>query len=152
MAIVLAGTNNSNNDDYTPDQIAGGVKAIISELRERLPRTKILLLGIFPRGSSGQRIELKNGRTAAEMNPQWEKIDVVNRTLSEFADGRMVVYSDLNGEFLNGKGELPADVMPDLLHPNSKGYEIWGRAIQPFVERMTSSPGSGNLPPRPSAP
>ncbi len=152
MAIVLAGTNNSNNDDYTPDQIAGGVQAIVAELRNKLPQTKILLLGIFPRGSSGQRIELKKGRIAAEMNPQWAKIDIVNRTLSEFADGRMVVYLDINRGLLNGKGELPVDVMPDLLHPNAKGYEIWSRAIQPVMERMTSSPDSGNLPPHPKAP
>ena len=152
VAIVLAGTNNSNNEDHTPDQIAGGVQAIVAELRNKLPQTKILLLCIFPRGSSGQRLELKSGRTAAQMNPQWEKINGVNRTLSEFADGRMVVYLDINREFLNGEGELPVDVMPDLLHPNAKGYEIWGRAIQPVVERMTSSPELGNLPPRPIAP
>jgi lysophospholipase L1-like esterase len=74
VAIVLAGTNNSNNsnnDDHTPDQIASGVQAIVAELRNKLPQTKILLLGIFPRGSSGQRLELKSGRTAAQMNPQW---------------------------------------------------------------------------------
>lgn len=136
VAIVMAGTNNSNHDDYTTEQIAGGVKAIITELREKLPRTKILLLGIFPRGSIEQRHELKKGRTAAGMNPQWEKIDAVNRTLSTFADGKNIIYLNINREFLNDKGELPVEVMPDLLHPNAKGYEIWGRAIQPTLAQM----------------
>lgn len=142
FAVVLAGTNNSNDDDYTPEQIAGGVQTIVAELREKLPQTTILLLGIFPRGSHEQRIELKKGRTAAGMNPQWEKIDAVNRTLSAVADGKDIVYLNINWEFLNAKGELPVEVMPDLLHPNAKGYEIWGRALQPALAKLIPPPGS----------
>lgn len=139
VAVVMAGTNNSNHDEYTPEQIAGGVRAIVDELRRKLPRTKILLLGIFPRGSHEQRIELKQGRTEAGGNPQWTKIDRVNRMIATFADGRTVVYRNINREFVNEKGELPVTVMPDLLHPNATGYEIWGRAIQPVVKEMIAS-------------
>ena len=138
VAIVMAGTNNSNHDEYTPEQIAGGVRAIVTELRQKLPRTKILLLGIFPRGSHDQRVELKKGRITAGLNPQWAKIDAVNRMLPAIADGREVVYLNINRAFLNEKGELPVDVMPDLLHPNEKGYEVWGRTIQPTIAEMLS--------------
>jgi beta-glucosidase len=137
VAVVMAGTNNSNNDEYTPEQIAGGVQAIVAELRKRLPQTKVLLLGIFPRGSIEQRHEIKEGRTAADISPQWEKIDTVNRMLSTFADGRMVVYLNINRDFLNEKGELPVELMPDLLHPNAEGYEVWGRAIRPTLEKLS---------------
>ena len=44
----MIGTNNASSD--TPDEIAQGVKAIVEELRHRLPKAKILLLGVFPRG------------------------------------------------------------------------------------------------------
>lgn len=138
VAIVMAGTNNSNHDEYSAEQIAGGVRAIVAELRQKLPRAKILLLGIFPRGSHEQRIELKKGRTEAGGNPQWAKIDSVNRMISAFADGEMVVYRNINREFVTEKGELPVVVMTDLLHPNEKGYEIWGRAIQPVVQEIIS--------------
>ena len=144
VAVIMAGTNNSNHEEYTPEQIAGGVRAIVAEIRKKLPQTKILLLGIFPRGSQGQRIEIKQGRTAAGMNPQWAKIDAVNRMLAAFADGREVVYLNINREFVNEKGELPVEVMPDLLHPNERGYEIWGRTMQPVVREMTSPTRSPN--------
>ena len=149
VAIVMAGTNNSNRDEYSADQIAGGVRAIVAELRAKLPWTKIILLGIFPRGSHEQRLELKIGRTGAGMNSQWEKIDRVNRMLPTFADGRHVVFLNINREFLDAKGELPVDYMPDLLHPNEKGYEIWGRSIQPVLATMISPAGTPNSSPQP---
>ena len=139
VAIVLAGTNNSNDDEYTEEQIAGGMEAIVQLLRAKLPDTQILLLGIFPRGSRDQRINLKSGLTEAAMNPQWEKIDRVNRIIETFSDGEHIIYLNINPAFLNDNGDLPVTVMPDLLHPNGKGYEVWGRAIMPTLEKMTGN-------------
>jgi len=147
LAIIMAGTNNTNGDEYTPDQIAGGVKAIIAEVRENLPRTKIILLGIFPRGSGDQRQEIKRGRTAAEMNPQWRKIDQVNKILSTFADGESVFYLNINAQFLDAAGKLPVEVMPDLLHLNAAGYKIWGTAMEPLLKELLSSPDAPELTP-----
>lgn len=138
VAMVLAGTNNSNNDEWTEEQIAEGVPAIVQMLRVKLPETKVLLLGIFPRGSKDQRIKLKSGLTEAVMNPQWEKIERVNRIIETFADGTNVVFLNINQAFLNENGALPTDVMPDLLHPNEKGYEIWANAVRPTLEKMTA--------------
>jgi beta-glucosidase len=136
LAIVMTGTNNSNEDEWTEEQIAEGVQAIVQVLRAKLPETSVLLLGIFPRGSREQRIEIKSGLTAAGMNPQWEKIDRVNRIIETFADGTNVVYLNINQALLDEKGALPVTVMPDLLHPNEKGYELWGKAMMPTLEKM----------------
>ncbi len=46
----MIGTNNSNGNDNTAEEIADGIKAIVKEVHEKLPETKILLLDIFPRG------------------------------------------------------------------------------------------------------
>ena len=143
VAMVLAGTNNSNNDEYTDEQIAGGVQAIVRVLRAKLPQTKVLLLGIFPRGSYEQRIALQNGLTEAVMNPQWEKINRVNQIIETFADGTNVVYLNINAAFLNENGALPISIMPDLLHPNATGYGIWANAVKPTImtlaEEQTAS-------------
>ena len=45
---LLIGTNNSNN--CTPAATLLGIKKILTELRLRLPKTKILLSSILPRG------------------------------------------------------------------------------------------------------
>src|SRR5690606_12812048 len=43
-AVVMIGTNNSNWEDNTAEQIADGVKAIVAKLREKLPETRVLLV------------------------------------------------------------------------------------------------------------
>ncbi len=47
-AVIMIGTNNG----HTAQQIAGGIQAIVEELKRQKPEIKILLLGVFPRGSS----------------------------------------------------------------------------------------------------
>jgi len=47
-----------------------------------------------------------------------------------------VFFLDINDKFLKPDGELPNDIMPDLLHPNPKGYEIWAEAIEPKVAEL----------------
>lgn len=50
-AVIMIGTNNTGG--HTAEQIAGGIKAIVDELKKQKPDIKILVLGVFPRGSSG---------------------------------------------------------------------------------------------------
>ena len=48
VVVVLIGTNNIGLN--TPDDIAAGVEAICSTIHARSPQTRILLLGLLPRG------------------------------------------------------------------------------------------------------
>src|SRR5216684_6727264 len=50
LAVLMIGTNNSNGKDNTAEEIADGITAIVKEIQKRSPSTKVLLLGIFPRG------------------------------------------------------------------------------------------------------
>jgi lysophospholipase L1-like esterase len=50
-AVIMIGTNNTGG--HSAAQIAGGVKAIVDELKRQKPDMKILVLGVFPRGNSG---------------------------------------------------------------------------------------------------
>ncbi|HOB76366.1 MAG TPA: platelet-activating factor acetylhydrolase IB subunit [Phycisphaerae bacterium] len=116
VAVVMIGTNNSNKEDHTVAQIAEGVTAIVKKLREKLPETKILLLGIFPRG--------------AEPNNQRGKILQVNQILNKLADGRHVWFIDFGYKFVDAKGNIPKDIMPDYLHLTKEGYQIWADSIE----------------------
>jgi beta-glucosidase len=49
VVMVMIGANNM--DINTTEEIAAGVTAICEELHVRLPQSKILLIGIFPRGA-----------------------------------------------------------------------------------------------------
>jgi lysophospholipase L1-like esterase len=53
-AVIMIGTNNIGG--HTPQQIAGGIKAIVEELHRQKPDLKILVLGVFPRGGAGDAV------------------------------------------------------------------------------------------------
>ena len=129
VAMIMIGTNNSGGDEFTAEEIAEGIAAIVCKLRAELPQTKILLLAIFPRSSADKD---KDGA----YNSQWAKNDKANQLAMQLADGKNVIYLDINKAFLDDKGMLPRAIMPDLLHPNEKGYVIWGDAIMPTLEKL----------------
>lgn len=121
LAVLMIGTNNAN--DNTPEEIAEGVKAIVEKLRSELPETKILLLAIFPRGENDE-------------DPLRQTNMKANELIAELDDGEMVKYVSINDKFLTEDRVLPRDIMPDLLHPNAKGYKIWAEAIEPHVAEV----------------
>ncbi len=122
LAVLMIGTNNSNGEDNTAEEIADGIKAICAEMRAKLPKTKILILAIFPRGEGPSAQREKNAK-ASEL-------------ASRIADGKKIFYLNINDKFLDADGTLPKDIMPDLLHPNTKGYTIWAEAIEPTVKKL----------------
>ena len=115
-AVLMIGTNNSNGEDNTAEQIAEGVRAIVQKLRTKLPSTKILLVPIFPRGEN--------------VNPQRGKINQANQIIQKLADGQNVLWVDFGHKFITEEGRIPRDIMPDYLHLSKKGYQIWADSIQ----------------------
>lgn len=114
--VLMIGTNNSNGSDFTAEEIAEGVGAIVKKLNEKLPKTKVLVLGIFPRGEKAA--------------PHREKIAKVNEIISKLADKKTNHYLDIGKKFLDDDGNLSREIMPDLLHLNPKSYAIWAEAIE----------------------
>lgn len=115
-AVLMIGTNNSNGEDNTPEQIADGITAIVKNLREKLPNTKILLLAIFPRSEN--------------FSAQRGKLAMINQVIRRQADGKNVIWVDFGHQYLNDDGTMPRSLMPDYLHLSKKGYEIWAEAIE----------------------
>ncbi len=122
LAVVMIGTNNSGGDTYTAQQIGEGIIAIVQKLSADMPKTKILLLAIFPRGETPSAQRNKNAEASL--------------IASKIADNRMVFYKNINSIFLTKDGTLIKDVMPDFLHPNSKGYELEAAAIEPTIVKL----------------
>ena len=113
--MLMIGTNNSGGS--TAPEIAAGIGAVILELRQDFPDAKILLLAIFPRGLPGDAVR--------------DKIAQVNKLIARLDDQRHVFFLDIGSRFLDEKGFFLADAFrPDNLHPQAKGYDIWGQAVQ----------------------
>ncbi|HEY2828193.1 MAG TPA: GDSL-type esterase/lipase family protein [Pirellulales bacterium] len=141
LAVIMIGTNNVGSN--TPEDVAEGIKAIVQKVREKLPETKILLLGIFPRGQIPEMTadisEEDRAKAEAKLKAtkfQREQNAKASKLASEVADNKMVFYMDIGPKFLDAEGVLSKDIMPDYLHPNAKGYEIWAEAIEPKVAEL----------------
>jgi len=121
LIVLMIGTNNLGAN--SAEQIAEGVKAIIADYQKLCPEATILLQAIFPR----------------EENPDhpWRaKIKAINQLISQLGDGKKVIYIDFSDKFLKPDGTLSREIMPDFLHPSTRGYQIWADAIQPTVNQF----------------
>lgn len=126
VAVILIGTNNTADD--SAKAIARGITACVQAAREKMPKTRILLLGLFPRGFSPMD------------NDKRPIIQKVNQLLAPLDNGDGVRFLNLYDRFLEPDGTLRKDVMYDGLHPSLKGYHIWADAMQPLLDEMMHAP------------
>ncbi|MDO4583093.1 MAG: GDSL-type esterase/lipase family protein [Planctomycetia bacterium] len=133
MVMLMIGTNNVGHNSTTPAETVEGIRAILVKLGEKLPKTKVLLLAVFPRGADGN-------------DGLRQKVNEINAGLPALADNERVFFLDINAGFLKDGDVLPKEIMPDLLHPNAAGYEIWAKAVEPWVWKLayadTTTPAS----------
>lgn len=127
LVVLMIGTNNLGHGSSDVDPTAEGVKAIVAKLRNESPDTKILLLGIFP-------------RDIQPTNPLRIKVGSVTEKFKGCADEKSVHFMDIGKFFLRGDGTLRTYLMPDNLHLNAAGYEIWAKAISPKVRELVGAP------------
>ncbi|MDG1890895.1 MAG: sulfatase-like hydrolase/transferase [Verrucomicrobiota bacterium] len=123
VAVVLIGTNNTGHRMQDPAETAEGIERILDILKDRSPETKALLLGVFPRGRSAHDL----GRITNQG---------INQIIRRFHDGKRVHYLDISEAFLDENGDLPASIMPDALHLNKHGYQLWAEAMEPKLREL----------------
>jgi len=124
VVVLMIGTNNASSS--TADDITQGITAIVGEVRRRLPKARVLLLGIFPRDQ--------------EPSPLRERLRSVNQQIAKLDDGSHVRFLDLEKAFLNQDGTISREIMPDYLHLSRQGYRIWADAMEPTLWSMLDEP------------
>ncbi|HEX7901244.1 MAG TPA: platelet-activating factor acetylhydrolase IB subunit [Planctomycetota bacterium] len=118
--VLMIGTNNFGLHGDAPADVAKGVAAVVKTLREKLPASKLLLLGVFPRDEKPNT----GGR---------KKILELNAVLARIEGAR---FLDIGPKFLAADGTLTKDVAPDFLHLSEKGYQIWADAMAPTLDAL----------------
>jgi beta-glucosidase len=120
VAVVLIGTNNWHN---TPEEIAAGVKAILTKTQAMFPGIRIIVTSILP-----------NKRA----NDLMMSANAIVRT---FADDKSIFYLDLV-PLMPAVGDNWKGIGPDHLHPDAEGYQIWTDALLPLVNRFLPAPAA----------
>ncbi len=132
VAVLLVGVNNSMLRGWTAEQTDGGIDAIVDELHKRLPRTKILLLGILP----------------CECTKQvWDTNESVNRYLAaKYRRSKFVHFVDVSDLFMKN-GEVDKSLYLETydkpprppLHPTSVAMDKVTSRIEPDLDKLYES-------------
>jgi lysophospholipase L1-like esterase len=125
LVVVMIGTNNTGKRHDPPEETAAGIQAILTILRTRVPNTKILLLGVFPRSASAD-------------DPLRRLNVAINDRLRNYGDSQQVFFLDLSPRFLDDWGHLSQDLMPDYLHLSERGYQVWADGMEDMIRQLLS--------------
>lgn len=123
LFVVMIGTNNTGHREDPAPATAEGIEKIVDRLLEVAPESRVLLLGIFPRGVTPD-------------HPKRKLNVAINELIAPLGERERIEFLDLGEIFLDEDGTLPKSVMPDALHPKADGYRLWADAIEPHVARL----------------
>lgn len=137
VVVLMLGTNNTAT--HTGAEIAAADRKIIEMIKAKIPETKVLLLAIFPRGARKDKTGTITEAAIADAEKRQEVIKAANAELAKLDDGKMVRFLDINDQFLGQDGKIPFTIMPDQLHPNAAGYQLWADAMQKPLTQMLNS-------------
>ena len=119
--VLLIGTNNTGA--FTSEEIAGGIQKLVKIVEEKTPESKVLILGVFPRGP-------------AINDPKNRRIHALNAKLKDLADGKKVFYLDVGPSLAEPDGSISLEVMPDHLHVALPGFLRWMDAMKPTLQSL----------------
>ena len=121
LVVINIGTNNFGGTprarENTPPEIAQGIEAIVARVQAKSPFSRIVVMGVFPRGNHAD----DNRRPG---------IRALNEILArQLANRPGVTFLDIGARMISPDGSISSEILRDGTHPGEKGYEIWGRAL-----------------------
>lgn len=128
VIVLHIGTNNADNGITTGETLED-IHKIINLILKINKKTKILLIGLLPRGlSSSDKYRVFNN----EVNKLLE--------VAKFVDN--VYYIDVSNIFIRGDGSISKKIMYDYLHLTDEGYQYFTESISSFLFLLYSSSSS----------
>lgn len=117
VVVLWVGTNNY---EHTAEQVAGGILAIAQLLTSRLPKAKIVVLGLLPRGERPNPLREKNAA-----------VNVLLRSwLPRLGQAQLL---DVGADFVHSDGTISAQDMFDFLHLTSTGYRTMAKPLSDLL-------------------
>ncbi|EFN54606.1 hypothetical protein CHLNCDRAFT_135094 [Chlorella variabilis] len=151
VVVLLIGTNDLTNSGWSATVQSAKEKALAKQepgivarildavglMRRKMPGTRVVLLGILPRGTGTGR-----GLLNAENDFSWpshytKSIARINAKLKAFAKRSKgkVVFLDCGRLFIRGRS-IDAGLMADAIHPTAAGWGKLAACMLPTIRRL----------------
>jgi lysophospholipase L1-like esterase len=121
--VIYAGENDlAYSDTVTPKIVLSRVITLFNIIRASMPMVPIIYVSIKPSPSR------------ENLMPRMEE---ANKLIRNFLlSKKKTVFVDVYHKMLDKNGNPMPDIfLEDNLHMNAKGYHIWQKAIQPYLEK-----------------
>ena len=111
--ILKIGTNNIHlNSD---GEIVTGIDLLIKAIKQRQPKSEVLVLGILPRRDNEERVK------------------TLNQKIVRIAGENNVGYADIGNVLMDNSGKIDESFFTDGLHPNGNGYRKLSEGLNPYL-------------------
>lgn len=117
VVVLMAGTNNLGGK---AEKRAEDVHLLLKDVQKRWPKTVVVLMSITPRGKGPE-------------DPAYADLQATNPLIRKFADGKKVVWCDLNAQ-MTWDGTKAKGISRDLVHFTDEGYQMWADLLTPMLK------------------
>jgi lysophospholipase L1-like esterase len=109
--VLMIGTNNLQFN--TNEEIIEGLQLLISAIKLKQPKAKLIMMGILPRRGMEERVVQ------------------VNKLINKLSSKEKITYANAGKLFVQGADKkIDESLFSDGLHPNEKGYDLLGAFIE----------------------
>ena len=128
LVVILGGANNFQEGyDDVETFIIDTYNTILSQIKARLPLTKVLVQSVYPVSdvSFHNRYAFGHGHIVS-----------INKKLEELTRFFGYEYADVYSVLTSGDEEFDKRYTNDGLHPNIKGYEVISAYLRPIIDSL----------------
>ena len=130
LVVLLGGANNfAEGYDDVETHIIETYRDILSQIKTRLPKTKVLVQSIYPVSdvSFHNRYKFGHGHIVS-----------INQKLKELVESFGYKFADVYSILTSGDEEFDKQFTDDGLHPNIHGYKVISAYLKPIIDAMLS--------------
>lgn len=128
LVVILGGANNfAEGYDDVETFIVDTYRVILSQIKARLPQTKVLVQSVYPISDVSFHNRYKFGHG---------HIQAINENLKELTLSLGYDYADVYSVLTSGDEEFDRQYTDDGLHPNKNGFKVISDYLRPIIDKM----------------
>ncbi|MBV7530320.1 GDSL-type esterase/lipase family protein [Chitinophaga sp. sic0106] len=120
--VIYVGDNDVAKEEFTADTILQHTKELLTAIRAKLPEVPVVYISIKP----------------SPARAKWmDKIKAANQLIRDYVSSqKQMQFVDIFKPMQDAKGNNRPDLfLQDMVHMNSKGYDIWRKALLPYLKK-----------------